>query len=42
MSLKGMRRKTHLTQEEVATRLNIPKKTYANDDLRYALGKEDY
>lgn len=30
MSLKGMRRKIHLTQEEVATRLNIPKKTYAN------------
>lgn len=25
-----MRRKIHLTQEEVATRLNIPKKTYAN------------
>ncbi|MEQ2985420.1 helix-turn-helix transcriptional regulator [Collinsella sp. CLA-ER-H7] len=30
MSLKGIRRKIHLTQEEVATRLNIPKKTYAN------------
>lgn len=30
MSLKGMRRRIHLTQEEVATRLNIPKKTYAN------------
>ena len=25
-----MRRKIHLTQEEVATHLNIPKKTYAN------------
>lgn len=30
MSLRGMRRKNHLTQEEVATNLNIPKKTYAN------------
>lgn len=30
MSLRGMRRKNHLTQEEVARHLNIPKKTYAN------------
>lgn len=30
MSLKGMRKRNHLTQEEVAAHLNIPKKTYAN------------
>lgn len=27
MSLRSMRRKNHLTQEEVARHLNIPKKT---------------